>query len=198
MERAAYRARKFGADRAAALDRDMTALGRQEGIRFAFDRMRRTPNTRDAHGLIAYATRYGRGSAAVEALFTAYFEDARDIGREEVLAKIGAALGLEAAAVRAALRDRRPSRVRDRQGARGGPARDRRRALLYRRREVVCVRRAARRGLARYPATGAWRAGRSSRGLNVLRIALTKLLCNVVPGTNVHLGAVFGLPGYCK
>ncbi|MDQ4136246.1 MAG: DsbA family protein [Pseudomonadota bacterium] len=46
MERAVYRARKFGADRAAALDRDMTALGRQEGIRFAFDRMQRTPNTR--------------------------------------------------------------------------------------------------------------------------------------------------------
>src|SRR5918993_4950707 len=85
MERAVYRARKFGPDRAAALDRDMAALGRQEGICFAFDRMRRTPNTRDAHGLIAYATRYGRGSAAGEALFTAYFEDARDIGREEVL-----------------------------------------------------------------------------------------------------------------
>ncbi|HYI90046.1 MAG TPA: DsbA family protein, partial [Beijerinckiaceae bacterium] len=31
MERALYRARKFGSDRAAALDRDMTELGRQEG-----------------------------------------------------------------------------------------------------------------------------------------------------------------------
>src|SRR5215207_5533240 len=60
MERAAYRARKFGAERAAALDRDMTALGLKEGIRFAFDRMERTPNTRPAHCLIAHASREGR------------------------------------------------------------------------------------------------------------------------------------------
>jgi predicted DsbA family dithiol-disulfide isomerase len=105
MERAVYRARKFGADRAAALDRDMTALGRQEGIRFAFDRLLRTPNTRPAHCLIAHAMRHGRGTDAVEALFTAYFEEARDIGREEVLAEIGAGLGLEEAAIRAALHD---------------------------------------------------------------------------------------------
>jgi predicted DsbA family dithiol-disulfide isomerase len=105
MERAAYRARKFGPDRAAALDRDMAALGRQEGIRFAFDRMRRTPNTRAAHGLIAHAARSGRGAAAVEALFTAYFEEAIDIGDEARLVAIGAGLGLGEAEIRAALRD---------------------------------------------------------------------------------------------
>jgi predicted DsbA family dithiol-disulfide isomerase len=105
MERALYRARKFGPDRAAALDRDMTALGRQEGIGFAFDRVRRTPNTRAAHCLIARAARSGRGTAAVEALFTAYFEDAMDIGEEAELVEIGAGLGLDEAEVRAALRD---------------------------------------------------------------------------------------------
>jgi predicted DsbA family dithiol-disulfide isomerase len=105
MERAAYRARKFGTERAAALDRDMTALGQGEGIRFAFDRMERTPNTRPAHCLIAHASPEGRGPAVAEALFTAYFEEARDIGREDVLAEIGVQVGLDEEAVRAALRD---------------------------------------------------------------------------------------------
>jgi len=46
MERAVYRTRKFGPERAAALDQDMTQRGLAEGVRFAFDRMGRTPNTR--------------------------------------------------------------------------------------------------------------------------------------------------------
>jgi predicted DsbA family dithiol-disulfide isomerase len=83
----------------------MAALGRQEGIRFAFERMERTPNTRQAHCLIAHASRQGRGPEVVEALFTAYFEEALDIGREETLAQIGVGLGLDEAAVRAALQD---------------------------------------------------------------------------------------------
>jgi predicted DsbA family dithiol-disulfide isomerase len=103
MERSTYRAGKFGPDRADALDRDMTALGRQEGIGFAFDRVRRTPNTRAAHCLIAHAARSGRGAAAVEALFTAYFEEAIDIGEEARLVEIGLGLGLDEAEVRAAL-----------------------------------------------------------------------------------------------
>jgi len=105
MERAAYRARKFGPDRAAALDREMTALGQQEGIRFAFERMERTPNTRWAHLLIAYASQRGFGGAAAEALFKAYFEDARDIGSEQVLLDVGVAIGLDREAISMALRD---------------------------------------------------------------------------------------------
>ena len=105
MPRAEYRTRKFGAERAATLDRDMTLLGGQEGIRFAFDRIERTPNTRAAHCLIAHASRQGRGQAMVEALFTAYFEDARDIGREDVLTDVAARAGLDERAVRAALGD---------------------------------------------------------------------------------------------
>lgn len=106
MERAVYRAGKFGPDRAAALDRDMTGLGLEDGIRFAFDRLDRTPNTRKAHLLIARASRQGLGSTAAEALFKAYFEDARDIGRDEVLAEIGAGIGLRREDVQAALEDR--------------------------------------------------------------------------------------------
>jgi len=49
----------------------------------------------------------GARAAVVEVLFTAYFEEARDIGREDVLAEIGVQAGLGNAAVRAALNDDR-------------------------------------------------------------------------------------------
>ena len=85
MARAEYRAAKFGAARADQLDREMTTRGAEDGVAFAFDRMERTPSTRNAHKLIAHATGEGRGGAVVEALFRAYFEEARDIGAEGVL-----------------------------------------------------------------------------------------------------------------
>jgi predicted DsbA family dithiol-disulfide isomerase len=103
MPRAEYRARKFGAQRSAELDARMEALGREDGVAFAFNRMQRTPNTRRAHMLIAHATDEGFGDAVVEALFRAYFEEARDIGDPEVLAEIAAAQGLAGEGVRAAL-----------------------------------------------------------------------------------------------
>src|SRR4051812_4368587 len=95
MPRAAYRAQKFGPERAAVLDAQMRAVGAEEGIRFAFDRQARTPNTRRAHMLIAHASAEGRGPEVVDALFRAYFEDGRDIGEEAVLLDIAEAAGLD-------------------------------------------------------------------------------------------------------
>lgn len=98
MARADYRTRKFGAERAAALDAEMTARGREEGISFAFDRVARTPNTRKAHRLIAHAQRARRGDAVKTALLRAYFEEARDVGDEAVLLDVAAGAGLDGAA----------------------------------------------------------------------------------------------------
>ncbi len=95
MERAVYRARKFGPERSAQLDAQMAELGRQEGIGFAFDRMTRTPSTRRAHMLIAAATQHGRGDPVVDALFRTYFEEGRDVGDPDVLREIGVAAGLD-------------------------------------------------------------------------------------------------------
>ena len=119
IERATYRARKFGADRSAELDASMTKLGREEGIAFAFDRMARTPNTRKAHALIAYASQVGRADAVVEALFRAYFEEALDIGSEAVLADIAERHGIARADVLAAVAD---PKLRDEVMAREGEA----------------------------------------------------------------------------
>jgi predicted DsbA family dithiol-disulfide isomerase len=105
MERTAYRTAKFGAQRSAELDQHMTALGREEGVSFAFDRQQRTPNTRRAHMLIARAAQAGLADHVVDALFRAYFEEGRDIGSIDVLVDIAARSGLPGAAAQQALED---------------------------------------------------------------------------------------------
>lgn len=89
MARADYRSRKFGSiERGRSLDARVAAEGQGEGIAFAFERIERTPNTLAAHRLIEIAQQEGRGDAAVDALFRAYFEQARDIGDPAVLEEI--------------------------------------------------------------------------------------------------------------
>jgi predicted DsbA family dithiol-disulfide isomerase len=89
MARAEYRKAKFGSvERARQLDERVATEGRGEGIAFAFDRIERTPNTSAAHQLIDLAQSQGKGQQVVDALFRAYFEEARDIGDAEVLKAI--------------------------------------------------------------------------------------------------------------
>ena len=93
MPRAEYRKAKFGSlERSRELDARVIAEGRSEGIEFAFDRIERTPNTTEAHRLIALAPDQDE---VVNRLFRAYFEEARDIGDPAVLAEIAAQCGVE-------------------------------------------------------------------------------------------------------
>jgi predicted DsbA family dithiol-disulfide isomerase len=103
ITRAEYRMRKFGAERAIELDRNMTETGHEVGIDFAFDRMQRTPSTKLAHRLIWEAGRQGRQNEIVNRLFRAYFEEAQDIGEATVLTKLAGEAGLDAAGVAQAL-----------------------------------------------------------------------------------------------
>ena len=103
MERRSYRAAKFGDARSAELDFKMAETGRELGIAFAFDRMRRTPNTRLAHRLIWEAGRQGRQDAVVERLFHGYFEEGLDIGTADTLRSLAEECGLEATGVEQAL-----------------------------------------------------------------------------------------------
>jgi len=105
MERKTYRARKFGEARSAELDVKMAETGRELGIDFAFDRMQRTPNTRQAHRLIWEAGRQGRQDAMVERLFHAYFEERLDIGAATALRSFASECGLDAKGVETALTD---------------------------------------------------------------------------------------------
>jgi predicted DsbA family dithiol-disulfide isomerase len=95
MARADYRRQKFGSvEKGKSLDARVAQEGAGEGINFAFDRMQRTPNTVAAHRLIDLAQRQGKGEAVVDALFRAYFEEARDIGDAEVLKSIADGAGV--------------------------------------------------------------------------------------------------------
>lgn len=101
MPRSEYRRAKFGSvERGRQLDERVAAEGRGEGIAFALERIERTPNTFAAHQLIDLAQQQGAGSAVVDALFRAYFEEARDTGDPEVLLVLAEAAGLAREAVR--------------------------------------------------------------------------------------------------
>ncbi len=104
LDRRAYRSRKFGSwERSQALDAEVAAAARSDGLDFRHDRMESTPNTIDAHRLIWLAGREGRQAVVVERLFSAYFYEGLDIGDTVTLAAIGAAGGLDAARVTALL-----------------------------------------------------------------------------------------------
>ncbi len=95
MDRTAYREAKFGSAPASqALDARLTAVGAAEGIPFAFDRIRRTPNTLDAHRLIWFAAREALQEHVVEALFQKYFIDGEDVGRRQTLIDVAVGCGM--------------------------------------------------------------------------------------------------------
>ena len=79
MDRRAYRTAKFGSwEQSQALDAQVAAVGAAEGLVFAFDKMKRTPFTLDAHRLIRLGGQEGIQDVVVEAMFLAYFTEGRD------------------------------------------------------------------------------------------------------------------------
>jgi len=99
IDRQAYLTAKFGGTLHAGRIYDSIAkAGEAEGINFRFDRIRRTPNSQNAHRLSRFAHRSGQQDAMIGALFKAYFEEGEDIGRIDVLADIAASLGLDRSA----------------------------------------------------------------------------------------------------
>ncbi|HUJ86576.1 MAG TPA: DsbA family oxidoreductase [Burkholderiales bacterium] len=94
IARADYRRAKFGEQRSRELDAHVAAEAAGEGLAFALERQARTPNTFAAHQLIELAQERGVGEAVVEALFRAYFEQARDTGDRAVLRAVAAECGV--------------------------------------------------------------------------------------------------------
>lgn len=93
MDRAAYLQAKFGAAGGGSVYEKVIAAGAGDGISFAFDRIRRTPNTIKAHRLIRRAAEAGTQDAMVEALFRAYFQEGADLGDDDELARIAQGAG---------------------------------------------------------------------------------------------------------
>lgn len=104
LDRQAYMTKKFGsAERVNEIHARLEEAGRGEGLDFAFDRIKRSVNTLDAHRLLRWAEGAGVQDATKEALFRAYFMEGRDIGDAMTLAEIAAGVGMDRAAVLAAL-----------------------------------------------------------------------------------------------
>ncbi|SLN28624.1 DSBA-like thioredoxin domain protein [Roseivivax jejudonensis] len=100
MDRREYLEAKFGGrDGALEAYRPVVEQAEAAGLDLALDRIDRTPNTLDAHRLIHWAGIEGRQTAAVSALFRAYFKDGRDIGDRETLADIADGIELDAAVI---------------------------------------------------------------------------------------------------
>lgn len=100
MGRRDYLEGKFGGKEAAVRAyAPVVESAQTAGVAIDFEGMKRTPNTINAHRLIHWAGIEGRQTAAVSALFKAYFTDARDIGDVEVLADIADGIEMDAAVV---------------------------------------------------------------------------------------------------
>lgn len=100
IPREEYVRRKFGSpDRLEGAHRQLEARGREIGIHYAFDRIKRSPNTLDAHRLIRWAGEAGKQNEVSELLFAAYFEKGEDIGDHAVLAAIAGEAGMDQAKV---------------------------------------------------------------------------------------------------
>lgn len=98
MDRKAYLEGKFGGKEGAVRAyAPVVEHAQKAGLTINFEAMQRTPNTLNAHRLIHWAGIEGRQTAAVSALFKAYFVDARDIGDVEVLADIADSIEMDAA-----------------------------------------------------------------------------------------------------
>jgi predicted DsbA family dithiol-disulfide isomerase len=105
VPRADYLLRKFGeAGGGRNYDR-VRAAGAEVGIAFAFERIEHQPNSLAAHTLIGMRAGDPRQGDLVEAIFTAYFIEGRNIGDRDTLAAIVEPFGLSAADVDRAFDD---------------------------------------------------------------------------------------------
>lgn len=86
---------KFGKERTAMMQQRLSQIGKAEGIIFKYGG--RTGNTRDSHRLIQLGKTKGPQvqTRVIEELFAAYFENEKDITRQDILIEAGVKAGLE-------------------------------------------------------------------------------------------------------
>jgi predicted DsbA family dithiol-disulfide isomerase len=96
MDRASYLETKFGGpERAREVYARIEAAAAAAGIEMHFDRIKKTPNTMDAHRLIRWSQTSGNQSALIDLLFRLYFVDGADISDHAVLLDAAEAVGME-------------------------------------------------------------------------------------------------------
>ncbi|CTQ53723.1 Protein-disulfide isomerase [Roseibium album] len=95
-DRQQYLSDKFGGiERANAIYSQIKAAGLEEGIDFAFDAIKLSPNTLDCHRLILWSRADDLQNEVAERLFKAYFLDGEDLTKSETLVRISDEAGME-------------------------------------------------------------------------------------------------------
>ena len=94
MERDAYMVAKFGGpERARQIHSVIEDTAERDGLDLRMWRIRRIPNTFDAHRLVRAAGRRGVAGPMADALFHAYFVEGLDIGDIDTLATVATSVG---------------------------------------------------------------------------------------------------------
>lgn len=93
-----------GRERMSMMRQALIDYGEAENIPYRFDAVTRRPNSFDAHRLVRWAQGQGKGAAAKEALFKAYFNQGRDIGDHGELVEIAREIDLDPEIVTTLLR----------------------------------------------------------------------------------------------
>lgn len=83
-----------GEENARVFQKTLMQAGASLGIAFDFERINTLPNTLASHALITLAKRAGCVSAVIDAIFTAYLCEGRDIGDTAVLLEIAEKNGI--------------------------------------------------------------------------------------------------------
>jgi predicted DsbA family dithiol-disulfide isomerase len=115
VDREEYMTRKFGKERIATMHERIEGIGRDVGIPFAFDKIRRSPNTLAAHALIELAGEHGVQDELAEAMFRGYFIEGQDMSNQETLRKLATQAGLPAEAVEQSLTEQSRQHVQQRE-----------------------------------------------------------------------------------
>ena len=101
IDRQVFLEKKFGSSQQyERIIETLILTGKGEGISFALDRIERMPNSTNSHRLVRLAQSIGAQDRAVDLLFSAYFEQGRDIGDTATLISLADEIGLEQTIVR--------------------------------------------------------------------------------------------------
>jgi len=95
MDRRTYLESKFGTDRATDVYAQIEKAATNAGLEVDFSRMKRTPNTVDAHRVIRWAKTSGHQGDLVSALFERYFKLGEDISDHAVLVDAARQVGMD-------------------------------------------------------------------------------------------------------
>lgn len=99
-----YLEMRFG-DQKAVLEalKQVNDIGLTENIEMDLAKIKRVPNTTDAHRLIHWAGMEEKQNAAVDRLFSAHFREGKDIGDRDVLLDIANSIGMDFETTKAVL-----------------------------------------------------------------------------------------------